>query len=100
VGKLEVKEFRAGQWHEFRVLVEGNRHRHWIDGHQTVDVIDLDEKGRKLEGVLGMQVHVGPRMTVEMAKPGERNASLDPARLRVRRGSIRRCPARRLPVCC
>jgi hypothetical protein len=65
VGKLPVKEFRAGQWHDFRVLVEGNRHRHWIDGQQTVDVIDLDEKGRKLDGILGMQVHVGPRMTVE-----------------------------------
>jgi len=65
VGKLEVKEFRADRWHDFRVLVEGNRHRHWIDGHQTVDVIDLDEKGRKLEGILGMQVHVGPKMTVE-----------------------------------
>jgi hypothetical protein len=65
VGQFEVKEFKAGEWHEFRVLVEGNRHRHWIDGHPTVDVVDLDEKGRKLEGVLGMQVHVGPKMTIE-----------------------------------
>ena len=57
--------FKAGEWHDFRVLVEGNRHRHWIDGHLTVDVIDLDEKGRKLEGIFGMQVHVGPKMTIE-----------------------------------
>lgn len=65
VDKLEVKEFKPGEWHDFRVLVEGNHHRHWIDGHPTVDVIDLDEKGRKLEGILGMQVHVGPKMTIE-----------------------------------
>jgi hypothetical protein len=65
VGTLEVKQFKAGEWHDFRVLVEGNHHRHWIDGHPTVDVIDLDEKGRKLEGILGMQVHVGPKMTIE-----------------------------------
>jgi hypothetical protein len=65
VDKLEVKEFKPGEWHDFRVLVEGNHHRHWIDGHLTVDVIDLDEKGRKLEGLLGMQVHVGPKMTIE-----------------------------------
>jgi hypothetical protein len=65
VDKLPVKEFKAGEWHDFRVLVEANRHRHWIDGHLTVDVIDLDEKGRKLEGILGMQVHVGPKMTIE-----------------------------------
>lgn len=65
VGAFPVKEFKAGEWHEFRVLVEGNRHQHWIDGHQTVDVIDLDEKGRKLEGVLAVQVHVGPAMTIQ-----------------------------------
>jgi hypothetical protein len=65
VGTIPVKEFKAGEWHDFRVLVEGNHHQHWIDGHQTVDVIDLDEKGRKLDGILGMQVHVGPPMKIE-----------------------------------
>ncbi len=53
------------EWHEYRVLVEGNHHRHWIDGAKTVDVIDLDEVGRKLEGVLAVQVHVGPAMTIQ-----------------------------------
>jgi Domain of Unknown Function (DUF1080) len=65
VGQFPLKEFKAGEWHDFRVLVEGNRQRHWIDGHMTVDVTDLDEKGRKLEGVLAMQVHVGPAMTIQ-----------------------------------
>ena len=53
------------EWHEYRVLVEGNHHRHWIDGAKTEDVIDLDEVGRKLEGVLAVQVHVGPAMTIQ-----------------------------------
>ena len=65
VGTFPVKEFAAGEWHDFRVLVEGNHHRHWINGHPTADLIDLDEKGRALEGVLAVQVHVGPAMTVE-----------------------------------
>lgn len=65
VGKFPVQEFKPGEWHEYRVLVRGNHHQHWIDGHQTVDVIDLDEKGRKLDGVLGVQVHVGPPMTIQ-----------------------------------
>lgn len=65
VGELPLKEFRPGEWHEFRILVRGNHHQHWIDGHQTVDVIDFDEKGRKLEGVLGVQVHVGPAMKIQ-----------------------------------
>lgn len=65
VGKLPVKTFPAGEWHDFRVLVEGNRHRHWIDEHPTVEVVDLDAKGRRLDGVLGVQVHVGPPMKIQ-----------------------------------
>ena len=42
----------------------GNHQRHWIDGRPTADVIDLDETGRKLDGVLAVQVHVGPPMTI------------------------------------
>lgn len=65
VDKLPVKEFPPGEWHDFRVLVQGNHHQHWIDGHSTVDVIDLDEKNRALEGILGVQVHVGPAMQIQ-----------------------------------
>lgn len=65
VGTMEVKEFAPDQWHDFRVLVQGNHHQHWIDGHKTADLIDLDEKGRALEGVLAVQVHVGPQMTIQ-----------------------------------
>ncbi|MBT3470530.1 MAG: DUF1080 domain-containing protein, partial [Opitutae bacterium] len=65
VGEFEVKEFAPEEWHEYRVLIEGNRHRHWIDGHPTADLIDLDEKGRALDGVLAVQVHRGPPMTIE-----------------------------------
>jgi len=65
VGKLEVKEFAPGEWHEYRILVEGNRLRHWINGHPTGDLLDLDEKGRALDGVLALQLHKGPPMTIE-----------------------------------
>ena len=65
VGRMPVNEFAPDQWHDYRVLVEANHHQHWIDGHQTADLIDLDENGRVLEGVLAMQVHVGPAMKVQ-----------------------------------
>lgn len=65
VEKLPVKEFPAGQWHNYRILVRGNHHQHWIDEQPTVDVIDLDEKNRALEGVLAVQVHVGPAMEIQ-----------------------------------
>ena len=64
-GKMEVKVFAPDEWHDYRVLVEGNHHRHWIDGHPTADLIDFDETGRRLEGVLAVQVHVGPAMQIQ-----------------------------------
>ncbi len=39
---MPVKEFPADQWHDYRVLVRGNHHQHWIDDHMTADLIDLD----------------------------------------------------------
>jgi hypothetical protein len=65
VGTFPLKAFAPDAWHDYRVVAEGNHYRHWIDGHPTVDVIDLDAKGRKLEGVLAVQVHVGPPMTIQ-----------------------------------
>jgi choline-sulfatase len=65
VGQLPAKEFASGEWHRYRVLVRGNHHQHWIDGHPTADLVDLDENGRALEGVLAVQVHVGPSMAIQ-----------------------------------
>lgn len=65
VGTMPVKEFAADQWHDYRVLVRGNHHQHWIDGQPTAEVIDFDQDGRALEGVLAVQVHVGPAMTIQ-----------------------------------
>jgi hypothetical protein len=65
VEKLPPKQFAADQWHDYRVLVRGNHHQHWIDDHLTTELVDLDEKGRSLEGVLAVQVHVGPAMKIQ-----------------------------------
>lgn len=65
VGQMPKREFTADQWHDYRVLVQGNHHQHWIDDQQTADLIDFDEQGRVLEGVLAVQVHVGPAMTIQ-----------------------------------
>ena len=65
VEKLPVKSFAPDQWHDYRVLVQGNHHQHWIDGHKTADLLDFDAEGRSLEGVLAVQVHVGPAMTIQ-----------------------------------
>ncbi len=65
VGAMPVKEFTPGEWHDYRVLVRGNHHQHWIDNHPTADLLDFDEEGRSLDGVLAVQVHVGPEMRIQ-----------------------------------
>jgi len=65
VDQMPVKVFESDQWHDYRVLVQGNHHQHWIDGHPTADLLDFDTKGRVTEGVLAVQVHVGPAMKIQ-----------------------------------
>ncbi|MEO0415563.1 MAG: family 16 glycoside hydrolase, partial [Verrucomicrobiota bacterium] len=64
ISDLPQQNFPSGQWHTHRILVEGNHHRHWINGHLTADALDLDTDGHSLEGVLALQVHKGPEMEV------------------------------------
>jgi hypothetical protein len=52
-------------WNEYVVIAKGNHLQHFINGNQTIDVIDEDAvKGAK-EGVLALQIHVGGPMTVQ-----------------------------------
>lgn len=52
-------------WNTCHILVKGNRLQHFINGVLMSDVTDNDEVNRKNTGLLGVQVHVGPPMTVE-----------------------------------
>ena len=51
------------KWHEFTIDARGNRLIHKIDGRVTVDVTDDHEKSVR-RGILALQVHAGPPMTV------------------------------------
>lgn len=65
IEQIPVKKYPPNVWHEYRVLVRGNHHQHWIEDHKTADFIDLDEDNRALGGVFGFQVHVGPAMQIQ-----------------------------------
>ncbi len=52
-------------WNEYHLIVRGNVLIHILNGHVMDVVIDDDAKGRAFEGLLGVQVHVGPPMKVE-----------------------------------
>ncbi len=58
-------QIKAEDWNEYRIVARGNHLQHFINGHQTVDVVD-DHPGRAARtGVLALQLHVGPPMTVQ-----------------------------------
>ncbi len=70
VGKLGDKAaigetYKKSDWNDYVIIAQGNHLRHYLNGMQTVDVIDNDPKGRLMEGLLALQIHAGPPMWVE-----------------------------------
>ena len=51
-------------WNEYHLVVIGNHLQHFINGVLMSDVTDNDTANRRFEGLLGIQVHVGPPMKV------------------------------------
>ena len=53
------------EWNDYVVIARGNHLQHFINGKLTVDVTDEDAANAAKSGVLALQVHVGPPMTVQ-----------------------------------
>lgn len=53
------------QWTELVIVANGPRVTHSINGQVGVDITDLQESERELEGILALQVHAGPAMKVQ-----------------------------------
>ncbi|MEK0446274.1 MAG: hypothetical protein RLZZ399_1595 [Verrucomicrobiota bacterium] len=61
----EIQEaIHIKEWNEYVIIAKGNHLQQFINGKQTVDIVDEDEKGAK-SGVLAFQMHAGPPMVVE-----------------------------------
>ena len=56
---------KPNDWNEYHLIVSGNTLTHILNGRVMSVVIDEDMKNRKFDGLLGVQVHVGPPMKVE-----------------------------------
>ena len=52
-------------WNSYHLIIRGNVLMHLLNGHAMCVVIDDDAAGRKMEGLIGVQVHVGGPMKVE-----------------------------------
>jgi hypothetical protein len=51
-------------WNTYRIVADGFRFEHYINGEKMCELIDNDEKERRAEGLLAFQVHAGPPMKV------------------------------------
>jgi putative heme-binding domain-containing protein len=55
---------KADDWNDYVVIARGNHLQHFINGVPTVDVTDLTDSKRLTSGILALQLHAGPPMTV------------------------------------
>jgi hypothetical protein len=57
--------YKKSDWNDYVIIAKGNVLKHYLNGVQTVEFTDSDEKNRELSGLLALQIHAGPPMVVE-----------------------------------
>jgi uncharacterized protein (TIGR03067 family) len=67
LGKSEdiQAKIKNEDWNDYVVIANGNHFQHFINGVPTVDVVDEHEAKASKSGILALQIHVGPPMTVQ-----------------------------------
>src|SRR5271165_3902919 len=61
----DLVKYITADWNSYHLIVRGNVLMHILNGHLMCTVIDDDPVGRKFEGLIGVQVHVGGPMKIE-----------------------------------
>jgi hypothetical protein len=62
-----LKEFiKADDWNDLHIIARGNTLIQVLNGHVMSMLIDDDTAGRKMDGLIGIQVHLGPPMKMEV----------------------------------
>jgi hypothetical protein len=56
---------KLGDWNELRIVAQGPKLQHFINGQLMSETVDEQEGKRATEGILAFQVHQGPPMKVE-----------------------------------
>ena len=60
-----LKALIKNGWNEIHIIAKGNKMQHYINGVLMSEAIEEDTVKGKSSGLLGMQVHVMPKMKVE-----------------------------------
>lgn len=57
--------YKLGEWNELRIVANGNHVQQFLNGKLTADVVDADATLAPKSGVIALQLHTGPPMTVQ-----------------------------------
>jgi len=70
LGKTEdiQAKIKSEDWNDYVIIAKGNHLQHFINGMQTIDVTDEDSANSAKSGILALQIHQGPPMTVQFKK--------------------------------
>lgn len=60
-----LKSINYDGWNELHIIAKGNKLQHYLNGKLMSEVVDNDVANRKMDGLIGVQVHVGPPMKIE-----------------------------------
>ncbi len=60
-----LESYKVGEWAEYRIRFIDNKLEVFLNGVQTSEVIDHQKEEREMSGVLALQLHSGPPMTVQ-----------------------------------
>ena len=63
--KAIQKNIKTNGWNDYVIIAKGNHLQHFINGMQTVDVVDEQESKAAKEGIIAFQIHAGPPMKVQ-----------------------------------
>ena len=62
----QLKEaYKFGEWTDLVIIAKGNHAQHFVNGKLTADVTDNDPAAAAKSGVIALQLHRGPPMTVQ-----------------------------------
>lgn len=56
---------KQGDWNQLHIIARGGSLTQVINSHVMSALVDEDKTGRKMEGVLGLQIHVGSPMKLQ-----------------------------------
>ncbi len=72
---IKAGYYKKKDWNEYTIIAQGNHIVHYLNGYQTIELIDndrltnpddsKDRKGAARQGLLALQIHIGLPMLVE-----------------------------------